>query len=626
MNYATNNFIPKVNGTNSLRQFIGTKPLAVTEFNVTGCEGLCPNWNSNPSAGFDARSFIAGQLIADLFATGIEQDLEFMNMWSVSESSPDRGYIINSTGQPRSSYFHYQMLAQNFKGKFYSGTIESGATGFKAFAAKSCNGINIMVLNYNDNTTNTTYNQVKINLNGTMPSTSGSVLDIQIGTGTGYPASTSVTAPIGNEETLLIHCDPCGRPIWYTRYSSSMSAPGAKVWYPGASKSCACVRPDPANSARCVSTDTADILTLPLNFTIDDTTIFLPGRTIQIPAGGTLTIRNSDVAFSAGAKIEIKPNPAALTVGGRIIILNSYLHSCDTAAWYGLTLNGRGDTLQVFIDSSSFENALYPIAASNASNLTVSNSYFSNGLSAIQLESPREFSITGNWFENFITAISTSRSLGAPSTISQNTFLGASDAITFVSDNHARLTISCNHFYNYRNHAVLSANSALKNQGSSLQGAGNSFTSSSLLNNHQFSHSGNDIIYYTDPSAPFTLLTGPGMNASSITAMNHNSCSSASARQMLNEPAPIYIDAISLAVFPNPFNSAMVIRYALPEQTAGAILLITDITGREVYSHLVHEKNGEVRVKTSELTPGLYICRLITGNGLSRQIKIVHGE
>jgi hypothetical protein len=155
--------------------------IAVTEYNMG--EILCSNYDADELAGADARSFLAGQWIADMMANSLSKGTTSPNagyvsgmfIWSFREGTPDRGMIRKNDYKERSSYWHFKYMADYFKGNYYPGTTNGG--NFKAFGSKSNKEIAVIILNQDtvttasriytirlDNTTPGTTNWAKMNM------------------------------------------------------------------------------------------------------------------------------------------------------------------------------------------------------------------------------------------------------------------------------------------------------------------------------------------------------------------------------------------------------------------------------------------------------------------------------
>jgi hypothetical protein len=145
---------------NASGRTISNLKLACTEFNILTNNGI--NESSNPSGvfnGYDNRSFIAGQWLAEILAQGMsfgsggEPWMQFMNFWSMKEGgcTDGMGYISNcgTSGTKRSTYHHFEMVAENFEGVYYAGNHNMG-TNVKAFGSQGNSRLVVMVMNQDD--------------------------------------------------------------------------------------------------------------------------------------------------------------------------------------------------------------------------------------------------------------------------------------------------------------------------------------------------------------------------------------------------------------------------------------------------------------------------------------------
>ena len=131
--------------------------MAVTEINVEYDNDILDNDTVDMHLpGVNAQSFLAGQYWASVMSVGMKNGLEFMAFWSVKEGSPEIGYIAADDDiqvDPRniklSTYYHYQMLAQHFRGVYKPATLSGSTTNVKAFGAKDLDQIVVMLLNQN---------------------------------------------------------------------------------------------------------------------------------------------------------------------------------------------------------------------------------------------------------------------------------------------------------------------------------------------------------------------------------------------------------------------------------------------------------------------------------------------
>jgi hypothetical protein len=116
---------------------------AVTEANVN-----YQNSSTDDVTTLGANSFIGGQFVAEMYAVGMKNKVEMINLWSVVEGNTTAlniGYIDKVTGNKKPLFHHYKLVADNFKGN-YIGTTDNQAN-VKAFASQNSSQIAVMVMN-----------------------------------------------------------------------------------------------------------------------------------------------------------------------------------------------------------------------------------------------------------------------------------------------------------------------------------------------------------------------------------------------------------------------------------------------------------------------------------------------
>ncbi|MCW3076274.1 MAG: hypothetical protein JWO32_883 [Bacteroidetes bacterium] len=158
---------------------------AITEANIN-----YKNSSTDDLNGVGVNSFIGGQFIAEMFAVGMKNSVNFMNIWSVVEGNNtdlNIGYLDAVTGNKKPAYYHFQMIAENFKGTFIPGTSNQG--NVKTFGSN--NGQNITVMIMNQELTNSYNYTVKLNSNAVSGS---NPLKININAGLGAEYSDVVPA------------------------------------------------------------------------------------------------------------------------------------------------------------------------------------------------------------------------------------------------------------------------------------------------------------------------------------------------------------------------------------------------------------------------------------------------
>jgi hypothetical protein len=133
---ATCNTAHNRTGTSAIRT-------AITEANLGYRNASNDNLN-----GVGVNSFIGGQFIAEMFSVGLKNSVNFMTMWSVVEGNNtdlNIGYIDPSTGNKKPAYYHYQMMAGNFKGNFITGSTNQA--NVKVFGSQTSQYTTVMILN-----------------------------------------------------------------------------------------------------------------------------------------------------------------------------------------------------------------------------------------------------------------------------------------------------------------------------------------------------------------------------------------------------------------------------------------------------------------------------------------------
>jgi hypothetical protein len=116
---------------------------AITEANVN-----YKNNSSDDLNGTGVNSFVGGQFVAEMLGIGMKNKVDFINMWSVVEGNTlalNIGYIDGATGNKKPAYYHYKMMADNFKGSVAVSTTNK--TNVKAFASKNATTNTVMILN-----------------------------------------------------------------------------------------------------------------------------------------------------------------------------------------------------------------------------------------------------------------------------------------------------------------------------------------------------------------------------------------------------------------------------------------------------------------------------------------------
>lgn len=205
----------RINAANSTHGRTGTAALktAVTEANVNYKNNANDNVN-----GTGVASFIGGQFIAEMFNIGLKNKVAFMNIWSVVEGNTTElniGYLDRETGAKKPAYYHFKMMAENFKGNYVGGTTNNG--NVKAFGSTSSQFIQVMVMNQ-DQAANLNYT-VRLNKDAIAGNSALKVnMDANL--------AIEYNGVINNQTTLLLTFNAAGQLIKKTEYSITQAQAG----------------------------------------------------------------------------------------------------------------------------------------------------------------------------------------------------------------------------------------------------------------------------------------------------------------------------------------------------------------------------------------------------------------
>ena len=171
--------------------------IAVTEANINYMNSGSDNLQGN-----GATSFIGGQFWAEMLSVAMKNKVEIFNFWSVIEGNSvalNIGFLNKFNGNKQPSYYHFKMLADNFRGVYYTGTDNQGDV--KVFGSKNELQTTVVILNQNS-TTDHVFNLRLNNENVTGSQT----LKINIDAG----ISKEYSGTIQNQSTTLLIFDNLG--------------------------------------------------------------------------------------------------------------------------------------------------------------------------------------------------------------------------------------------------------------------------------------------------------------------------------------------------------------------------------------------------------------------------------
>jgi hypothetical protein len=186
---------------------------AVTEMNI--------NYKNNANDnvyGTGVNSFVGAQFIAEMFAVGLKNNVSFMNIWSVVEGNTQElniGYLDRTTLQKKPAFYHFKMMAENFKGTFIQGT--SSMPNVKVFGSQSTQNIQVMIMNQ-DQGGNHNYT---VRLNGSAIA-GNSALKMNVNAN----LNIEYNGVIQNQSTILLTFNPAGVLIKKTEYTITQASAG----------------------------------------------------------------------------------------------------------------------------------------------------------------------------------------------------------------------------------------------------------------------------------------------------------------------------------------------------------------------------------------------------------------
>lgn len=179
---------------------------AITEANV--------DWQNNASDnlyGTGVNSFIGAQFVAEMLGIAMKNGVDFVNMWSVIEGNGTAlniGYLDATTGIKKPAYYHYKLMAENFKGNFVTSTTNQA--NVKTFASNNGQFIQVLVMN-EDQAMNFNYT---VRLNTSAVSGSNALkMNVNANVNNEYSGS------VQNQSTLLLTFDQSGNLVKKTEYS-----------------------------------------------------------------------------------------------------------------------------------------------------------------------------------------------------------------------------------------------------------------------------------------------------------------------------------------------------------------------------------------------------------------------
>jgi hypothetical protein len=167
--------------------------VAITEANVN-----YQNPSGDSLTGVGAKSFLGGQYWAEVMGIAMQRGVAFVTFWSTIEGN-ELGYLSGDGTTKRPSYYHFQMMAQNFRGS--SVTATDNQTNVKAFGAQDSDQIVVMIMNQDQSSS---FNYTVRLDTGTVSGTNPLKINVDAGVAVEYSGT------LATESSLLLVFDASG--------------------------------------------------------------------------------------------------------------------------------------------------------------------------------------------------------------------------------------------------------------------------------------------------------------------------------------------------------------------------------------------------------------------------------
>lgn len=622
------------NLSNNTGRTINDLKLACTEFNIdlfSAGANEVTNYN-DVIDGRDSRSFIGGQFWADVYSEAMsasavnqagspESWMEIMTPWSIREGgcTSGLGYLSacsGNNGEPRPSYVHYKLVAENMQGVYYGTvSIAGGNNKVKTFTnVQYPYGYKVMILNQD---TANDYHFL-INTKTSNAITAGSnplTLNFNFGVDTFLNGKLSafnykspkiangdtLDNPIKKSSTIVLTFDCEGNLM--TRLDYTIDDAKNKLVPKISQIGDNVINPD------LISCSLPGIGgTLSTN-TIFSNTIVPVNSDITLATGVSLKFDNCLVIMSAGTKI----------VGGRgntIELHKSIVLGCGGEQWDGIYLTGVYSSESLIYDSSVVINANHPASLEKVPNIQITNNFIVNGnigSAGVELNQCKGFTIKDNVIGAFETGISTHQTEPHfKSYITGNKIMDVDNGLHFDGDSHDSLFIECNAI-SFRGTGILSSGTNLKDQGTSSTSAGNKFLYTMAPDQtHFIEHSGSTPTYYYGPSEAALFTSGVTSGVTASAAGTDQVCAPV-VESKCYLPWPVNVQeqqkdgSRSITVYPNPGTGAFTLN--MINGKGVYTLTVYNVMGRIVTSKNV-EFSGTGNAQFEIKEKGLYIVSL----------------
>jgi hypothetical protein len=579
--------------------------IGITEANI--CYRIDHNHDEQDGTG--SNSFIAGQFWAELMGVCMENNVDYLNFWSVVEGTSSDNYETNNgyinyqptlnagndlgNNERKSTYWHYQMVASHFFGNYEPGSSNISPE-VKSFASVNPGEFFVLILNQDDidhdfevkffSAASFAGSDLKITYD--FQNETGILLD-QLYV---YPSS----FPIKAHSTVLLQID------------CQMMYPPIRIDY---------TEDDYINHLPPIITQVGNVVIDPdiglcnsgISGAISENTTYY-GDTIYV--SGDLFV-DDDVTLKFDSCIVVVDKDLKIQgdYGSSIELKNCVMVGCEGNQWEGIILQGTTDNHGIFSSLNSLiVNARKPITTEGIPEIDIESNIFVNGDTAIDITSGKDFYIYGNIIAGYDVGIRTRNSQSFQTLIKENHFFEINTDMSFKDDSHDQLEISCNEFH-YRDESISSIDTDLKDQGDSLVSAGNKFIQEEFGQPVNYLvHAGNLPTYYYGPLQSSDFSYPNIMNVPVVMAASDKVCKTVSPTSCL----PIGIEETSnatsqLLIYPNPNNGTFTIE--LPSSSSPSTISVCDMLGKEIHSQKISAHTQKINLDI-DYAKGIYFVRL----------------
>ncbi|MBA3680906.1 MAG: T9SS type A sorting domain-containing protein [Bacteroidetes bacterium] len=81
---------------------------------------------------------------------------------------------------------------------------------------------------------------------------------------------------------------------------------------------------------------------------------------------------------------------------------------------------------------------------------------------------------------------------------------------------------------------------------------------------------------------------------------------------------------INFNAYPNPFNNELTVNYILPQGNTGSLKIYELASGKEIISSALDPEKTNITFENINIPAGIYLCKIITSTGTTKQFKLIN--